>query len=371
MGRRSRRRRIRRKGKEIRLTAALNRYRLGYSDILRIYGAVYPLSIPITLSRVSELLRYPTEIIGEAKALINAEDELYIAAALGFCMGIMRYEIGDKPAGSAPNMFYGGSGKFVSTRPARKRQDEVIRAVHWQQIAPPYSVYYADTYISEEENCDEWETLSDQVPNPKWTGPLKQSAPRVISRGINPPVFKKIGSRATQASPYIVASKNPNGSAAIAALGRVYFNGYYAAPADIEWNIGRRTGYIGVFGIFDRLTLVFDKEISGESVYCADLKDLKVYDITEDVVLDKNRVTLDGALLKKIGTLAAASGDLSEPGLVLRIGEESRFESFVMPVSQKKVPKGYYPSRFAARVASAAVTSFRMIKRKRRLKRPN
>ncbi|MDR3292737.1 MAG: hypothetical protein LBT20_01375, partial [Clostridiales bacterium] len=373
---------LNKRGREGLFTQAASRFRLGYSDIFRTYDVTYPLSIPTTLSRVASLLRYPTKSGG----YINAEDELYLSSALGLSFGVMRYGIGDAPATSPPNVAYGGSGVFPTTRPARKQLDEVIRAVNLHKIAPPFRANIGATYLSKEKNTDRWKFTPDQSWKPYCKKEfIAQSAPRIIARNVNPPVFtdqsalytaERHSAKAvdtTDTMPYLAASRNPNGTLVIAALGRVTpEKGYFKAPADVRWEVGAIGGDLAVLGYFSRLTVYFDESLTGRKIYASDLKRLEnggietknsdgfppdnstetrgiEREITDLVSPDGHALVIDGEFIEQL--CKNSVGDCSEPAVLIRFeGEKS-----VPPVSAAipKTPPFYRTFTLALKLAAA------------------
>ena len=67
------------------------------SDIFRTYDVPEIMSIPMTMKKLKFSLKYT--VLDGYKGLINCEDEVYIAAALGCTMGVMRHPL----AGNLPN----------------------------------------------------------------------------------------------------------------------------------------------------------------------------------------------------------------------------------------------------------------------------
>ena len=330
-----------RKGMESRFYIAAHRNRLAYSDVLRTYDVTFALSIPTTLSRVAELLTHPPQMREDYLGLINAEDEVYLCAALGLCFGVMRFDIGDFPVNSGPNWAFGGKGNFPATRPARKQLDEVSRAVRWQSdFAPAFSAAVGETRISAENAEDSWHFTPDET----WAKPLcgnsasSQCAPLSVARSCSLPRTDAKGEK-----PYLVACRNPNGALSIAALGRVTpERGYFTPRRDVYWGIGENTGYIGVFGAYNSLALEFSDDLSGKKVYAKDLLENDFRDITEQVRITENTIVLDGGLLEKIGTRCNSAGDFSEPALVMRFGEEGDFVPHTSPKARPKAPKGNF-----------------------------
>ncbi len=79
----------------------------------------------------------------------------------------------------------------------------------------------------------------------------------------------------------------------------------------------------GIFGEYKTLTLVFDSEIGTKKIYAQDLSSTDFsFDITEDVTVYENCLTILGKTIETVGNSARRAGDTSEAGLLLVIGEE-------------------------------------------------
>ncbi len=77
-----------------------------FAEVFRTYDVTNQLSIPSTLERVSEYLKFE----GNSPTILNCEDEPYIAAALGCVAGIMRFPADAAFIASHPS-YYFNSGK--------------------------------------------------------------------------------------------------------------------------------------------------------------------------------------------------------------------------------------------------------------------
>ena len=95
------------------------------------YDVTPQFSVASTLDRAAYLLPY-------AKGYLNVEDELYLAAALGCQMGIMRSVY----------------GKGLDDWDDSDRLKEADAALFWQRIAPPFTG--GNVEISKEILADEW-----------------------------------------------------------------------------------------------------------------------------------------------------------------------------------------------------------------------
>ena len=359
---------LNKKGEESAFSLAAHRHRLSYSDVLRIYDTTFPMSLPTTLSRVAALLEYPPAMEPGALGLINAEDELYVCAALGLTMGIMRYDMGGVELSGGGNESYGGTGPFPHTRNARRQLDEVVRAANWQEIAPAFSIAQGNSLVSKQRNADRWKFSKDQC----W-GDLhekeyiEQRAPRIIARNASLPA---ITSKHDEAEfPYIAACRNPNGSLSIASFGRVAINkGYYTCVADIRWDADALSGPVGIFGVFGSLELRFDQDLTGKRVYAGDLIDGILYDITDEIILGKNSVVLSKALIEKYSFLAKRE-DFSEGGMLLQIGEKEDFAQVDTPQAKPMTSPRYRLVKCSLAITARVHTANNKRKRKEKLKK--
>ena len=189
------------------------------SDVFRTYDVTDNyLSVSTTLDRVNAAL------VGEG-GFVNCEDEVYIGAALGLSLGIMRSKY--------------GSGENSN------RLSEAVAAVRWQsESAPPFAcgeIKASDEVLTDTHTFEKGET---------WYSPVigktvSQAAPHIMARNTTLPVVTGAGENA----PYIVASKNPSGAYSIAAIGRCRSKGMLDEP-NVVCDIGdaRKIGIFGSFG---------------------------------------------------------------------------------------------------------------------------
>ena len=124
--------------------------------------------------------------------------------------------------------------------------------------------------------------------------------------------------------PFVIASRNPNGAVTIATLGRTMCTSpadrrYWTPLADITLAAGKLTGPIGIFGRYQTLTLTFDVPMTGRTVLAQDILDTQAKDVTAQVFINGNSLTLPGKLIEQIGLEKATPGDKSDPGLVISV----------------------------------------------------
>ena len=292
--------------------------RLAFSDAFRTYDVSGPLSVPSTLDRVAGLMAR-AHVNHDALGLVHCEDEVYMAAILGCVMGVMRYPVGDLPAGVEPNIHLGGGERFSGTRPIRKQMDEVVRAVRWQRIAPAFKPEASATNVDSAVLWDSWafrrfETWLREAAG----GVRKQGAPARVSRGMPlPMVSVPKGSE----PPYALATRYPSGAVSVGTLGRVTpEKGYHVPLADITADIGNAAGPIGIFGLSKSVTLRFDRDITNSRVFAQDLAGDVADDITDRISIAGRQLTVPGEVISSVGLSARSSlDDGSEPGMVMAI----------------------------------------------------
>ena len=295
-----------------------------YSDVFRTYDVPAIMSIPMTLEKIYDKRNVapPAE---DFKCLLNCEDEAYIAAALGFTMGIMRHPytgcfMNGKADMSFPEMH----------RNLKTKLTEVTRAARWHRIAPAYAFDSREMKCSEAFLSDTWniEVQNDEIE--EWWFAVKEfnkdvtdntvikSAPAVISRNISlPEVVPDSEGRV----PYVIASKNPNGVVSCATLGRTEGRVYGIPKCDVTLDAGDSDTF-GIFGEYRNITLKTGSDCSGLRVFAQDLADDTSYNITESVCFDQNGIVIPGHVIHEIGTISQPDGDTSEPGVLIKISKE-------------------------------------------------
>lgn len=285
-----------------------------FADVFRTYDIEAITSIPVTLSRVCRGIRQVAE--PNARAIINCEDEPTIGAALGCAIGVMRHPY----AGKLPDR----RQDFVFPPVARDLKhclNEVERGVLWHRMAPPFKVD-GQVNIDPVNLTDTWcfqalEGWATTQPG-RWA---TNSAPARITRGGLPLPTVKV---AAGEPPFVIASRNPNGAVTIATLGRTFCTGpadrkYWTPLADITLAVGRLSGPIGIFGHYESLTLVFDAPMYVRTIRAQDILADDAVDITSQVTVRGNTITLPGSLIDRIGLEKASPGDKSDPGMVISL----------------------------------------------------
>lgn len=279
------------------------------TDVYRTYDATAILGIPTTIDRAAELLKGAAGH-SEAKALLNVEDEVYIAAVLGCSMGVMRHPFRGLRPGSDLDVF------LPMPRLLKQRMDEVVRAIRWQRIAPPYAAGSGSVALDSRALTDEWvfrhgDTFASAIVGVR----VRQGAPARVSRNMELPIVSGEGEL-----PYVVCNRFPGGAAAIGAFERLSTEKPIFLPrAHVRWALGNIQGPLGIFGQFGSLTLSFDQPLRSRRILAQDLAGDAPIDITDEVRIKRTEMTLSGDLIDRIGRSSGTLGDLSMPGLVLTI----------------------------------------------------
>ena len=282
---------------------------LRHTDVYRTYDVTSILSLPTTLDRLAAMLK-GAEGHSEVKGLLNVEDEVYVAAAMGCTMGIMRHPLIGKRPGADADVFFNGP------RQTKKRLDEVIRAIRWQRIAPPFSPGEGRVSIDDEILNDSWSFEQTQTWQKDLVGAIvRQGAPARLARNILLPEVK-----AKADKPFVFATRFPNGAVAVAAQERTRAGeAWYMPKCDVTLTVSDAPGPFGIFGYFDRLTMVFDRPLQGKQIVAQDLAGDEAVDISHAVQIRGNNLHISGEVIRNVGLSHATPGDLSAPGMVIAV----------------------------------------------------
>jgi hypothetical protein len=299
---------------------AMNEPYLAFCDVFRTYDVENVIAQPTTIQRVADLLdNKPT---GDAKGIINCEDEPYIAVGLGCAIGVMRHPfVGNLPNGTADFAFPDVGRKI------KRRLDEVVRGIRWHRIAEPFGVGSANYKIDATKLEDNWVLgVRETWKTSRNVGDiLKASAPARVSRDLPLPLVVN----STVSSPFVLSSRYPNGAVAIVTIGRALNHDYISQRDKIEQNMASLNYPIGIFGDYDMLTLILPTNIkaSDYKVFGQDLAGDTPVDITNDITITNNKVIIPGDLIRRVGLSANTVGDLSDPGLVIKFVLQSPTET--------------------------------------------
>ncbi|QNI38191.1 hypothetical protein [Edaphobacter albus] len=280
---------------------------LANTDVYRTYDVTSILSLPTTLDRLAEMLK-GAQGHSNLSTLLNVEDEVYVAAVMGCTMGVMRHPLYGLRPGADVDLFFNGS------RQAKRRMDEVVRALRWQRIARPFAAGSGSVQVSTEILIDSWNFELGQTWDSSLVGNLvHQGAPACIARNLALP---KVTSRGEK--PFVFAAKFPSGAVAIGVQERTRpGHGWYMPLANVELHVGDAPGPYGIFGIFASLSLIFDRPLAGKRVFTQDLASNEAFDVTHLVRIDGRSLHLSETNLRDFGLHSATKGDISSPGLVM------------------------------------------------------
>jgi len=277
---------------------------VSFSDVLRTYDVTNQLSVATTLDRAATILAEAPASSG--MGLLNAENELYLAAALGCAFGVMRH----------PD-WRDHLGKDYDPYQWRRRSDEVTRAARWQRIAPAFGAQYG-AHTSPELLTDSWLFRAGETWATFYYDRLfEQTAPARVAR--NMPLPEVIPADDGE-FPYAAASRHPDGPVALATLPRTAPDrGIFLPLAHVEVELTDTHVPLGIFGRYASLTINLGEPLDGRSVWVQDLAGSEAVNVTAGVEIDGSRLILTGDLIDREGTAAATPGDLSDPGLVLAL----------------------------------------------------
>lgn len=282
---------------------------LRHTDVFRTYDVTPYLSVATTLDRVSQMLN---AVSGQAdvRALLNVEDEVYVAATLGCTMGIFRHPLIGRRPGADYDLFFNGP------RDCKRRLDEVTRAVRWQRLAQPYAAGSGSVQLDSEILKDRWQFLPGHTWHSEAVGRLAvQAAPARVSRNLDLPEVTVAGEK-----PFVISGRFPNGAVAVCSLGRTCPDDAWFTPkADVVQSVDDAAGPYAVFGHFNSLTFVFDQSCEDAQIWGQDLAGDDILDLRARVMIDKHRLTIPGEVIDDIGLAAGSAGDGSDPGLVFAL----------------------------------------------------
>jgi hypothetical protein len=285
---------------------------LRQANVVRSYDVTPALSVATTLDRVNEILK----VCGghsEAVALLNDEDEVYIAAAFGLTMGVMRHPMSGKRTPIDCDLFFNGS------RQVKKRMDEVTRAARWHRIGEPFPVGIYPLTLDTSTLTDSWTFstgdtwLSDVIGKTAFQGAAARSA-----RGLNLPVVRTHSTN-KDSIPFVIAGRYPNGAVSIATLCRTKpNNNWYFPKAAVSLTVPDSTKQFGIFGYYDSLSFVFVSAVASNiQVLAQDLAGDSAVNITGMVKIGTNTLTIPGAVISQVGLSAKTTGDVSDPGMLM------------------------------------------------------
>jgi hypothetical protein len=300
---------------------------LRYTDTFRTYDASPLLMSATTLRRTHDILKQ-TQQQPEYRGVLNVQDDCNVAVGLGVLVASKRHpNIGERTL-KGRDLHHQLSGP----RLMQKRINEAERFGRWARIAPAFPAGQGVYLAGEHELIDrcvftEWageHELIDRCVFTEWDTWAKatygkmvsQSAPAIMARNMPLPTVEIDG-----APPFVCATTYPNGPTGIATEGRVSPDDRWFHPrATIAVKIKDAAQPIGIVGHYRQLVLEFAGPLDGVThVWAQDLLAERAMDIKQQVTIRGNTLSISGKLIDKIGTSAGDEGDLSAPGLVLKL----------------------------------------------------
>ena len=145
---------------------------------------------------------------------------------------------------------------------------------------------------------------------------MREEAPAIVSRAMPLPEVSDDSSD----RPYILASTYPNGAVAVAAIGRALGREYVTKEVDVTVKGSEWDAPVGLFGYFKSVTVEYLSDAPAKArIWAQDLAGDTPVEITDEVKIDGNKITVSGDVIKRVGLMNASEGDLSAPGLVLKV----------------------------------------------------
>ena len=294
---------------------AVRKETVTFADVYRTYDVPAIMSIPITMEKIADFADIPNDSF---HALLNCEDEVYLAAAGGFTMGVMRHPYEGAFVNGKTDISFPPLHRNIKTK-----MYEVIRAAHWHRIAPAFC---GSMTVSSSALHDTWRFLNPNEEMEAWwfDMPMAQScirdsifaqtAPSAIARNCDLP---EILPDSNGMIPYVVVSENPCGAFSVATLGRTMEREYVFPRCDVSVRVGM-AATVGVFGEYRNLILKTERK-EKPTVFMQDLAADFAYDITGRIHFSNGIITIPGDLISKIGTSEQPMDDTSEPGVLIAL----------------------------------------------------
>lgn len=286
-------------------------------DVFRTYDASPLLMTSTTLRRTHDILKQ-TQQQPKYRAVLNVQDDCNVSVGLGVLVASKRHPNMGERTYKGKDLHHQLSGP----RLMQKRMDEVARFGRWARIAPAFPAGEGTYLSSENELIDQCEyTPWDTWARHTYGKMVSQSAPAIMARNMPLPVVETQGAYA----PFVCASTYPNGATGIAAEGRVSpENRWFEPRAKVTVQIKDASKPIGVVGRYEELVLEFAEDLDQvQHIWAQDLLADKSEDIKSLVKTQGASLVISGELIDRIGLSAGSEGDLSVPGLVIRLEGEN------------------------------------------------
>ena len=284
------------------------------TDVIRVYDVAPHLITPTTIQRINDIL-LQTNGDSSYTAIINTQDLPYASMALGTSIASKRHPNYMERTLNGRDLHH----QLEDDRMMQFCMNEVERLGRWSRIAMPIPVGVgsyrrSEQYLIDHYTHDKYSTWNRSTYGKK----LYQGAPAIMARNMPLPTVK---ADAEGNVPYVMASTYPNGATAIATEPRVTDKRKVWFPrAGVTVKIHDAAKVIGVAGHYGSLTLEFAGSLDSVThVWAQDLLDVKSENIISKVKISGNKLTIPGKLIDRIGTAAKDEGDLSAPGMVIRL----------------------------------------------------
>jgi hypothetical protein len=284
---------------------------LQYSDAFRTYDASPVLMTVTTIRRVHDILK---QTQGQAKyrSILNVQDDCNAAAGLGCLVASKRHPNYMERTLEGKDLHHQLSGK----RHMQGRINEAERYGRWSRIAPAFPAGEGSYLSSDTELIDYYKfTKYDTWNKATYNKNVYQSAPAIMARNMPLPKVEIDGD-----APYVMSTTYPNGPVCVATEGRVKPKDQWFHPrAKVTVKLDDMNQPVGIFGHYDELILEFDEAIMADKIWAQDLLAEEATDIKSEIKIKENKLFIPGELIDKIGTSEGDKGDISVPGMVLKL----------------------------------------------------
>ena len=305
------------------------------ADTFRTYDASPLLMSVTTLRRTHDILKQ-TQQQSQYRAILNVQDDCNVAVGLGVLVSSKRHPNLNERTYKGQDLHHQLSGP----RAMQKRINEAERFGRWARIAPAFPAGDGVYLSSDKELVDRCRyTEYDTWATGTYGKLVSQSAPATMARNMPLPTVESEG-----APPFVCATTYPNGPTGIATEGRVTpDNRWFEPRAKVTVSIKNAAQPIGIAGHYRELVLHFAGSLDGvKKIWAQDLLAPQAEDIKSKVAIHGNTLTIPGALIAAIGTSAGDAGDISTPGLLLRLEGDKlpvagpEFTPVTQPVTETK-----------------------------------
>lgn len=284
------------------------------TDVVRVYDVAPHLITPTTIQRINDIL-LQTNGDTSYTAILNTQDLPYVSMAMGTSIASKRHPNHMERTLNGRDLHH----QLEDDRLMQFRMNEVERLGRWSRIAMPMpagvgSFLRSEQYLVDHFTHDKYSTWNRSTYGKK----LYQGAPAVMARNMPLPTVE---ADAKGDVPYVMASTYPNGATAITTEPRVTDARKVWYPrAGVTVKIHDASKVIGITGHYGSLTLEFAAPLTGLThVWAQDLLDVKSEDIISKVKISGNKLIIPGELIDRVGTAAKDEGDISAPGMIIRL----------------------------------------------------